>query len=72
MPATVPQWPPVPNPRLEKVTLAIKDAVARYACVLETDAPIRAMTIEVKMRDDGLGVRAVLVSFQGETDQKSR
>jgi hypothetical protein len=65
-------WPPVLNERTDRVLSAVKDAVSRYSAVLETDAPIRTMTLEVKMRDDGSGVRTVLVSFQGETDPRNR
>lgn len=71
MPAPA-QWPPTVNPRAGQVSTAVQDALSRYAAVLDTDAPFRSVTIEVKMRDDGKGVRAVLVSFQGEAESKNR
>lgn len=66
--APVAQWPPASNPRSERVTSAVRAALAQYEGVLTSDAPFRAITIEVKMRDDQAGVRAVLVSFQGEAE----
>lgn len=66
------QWSPVRNPRAERIAVAVAEALARYAAVLETDAPFRGITIEIKMRDDGTGVRTVLVSFQGEVDSRFR
>lgn len=65
------QWPPA-HPRVERVSAAIQDALERYATVLESGVPFRAICIEVKMRDDGAGVRTVLISFQGDTDPRTR
>lgn len=52
--------------RAEQVSEVIDEALMAYRDVLMSDLPLRELSITVKMREDGRGVRAVLVNVQGE------
>jgi hypothetical protein len=60
------RWPP--NPRAAVVADAITKALDAYKSVLNSDADFRSLTLDVKFRNDGAGVRTVIVTLQGEAD----
>jgi hypothetical protein len=62
----VARWPP-PHPRAEQVTRAVTEALARYRDVLDASIDLRSVTLDIKLKNDGSGVRTVIVTFQGET-----
>lgn len=63
------EWPPTPNPRHKQIAIALEAAMLDYVDVLESNAPLRGVLFDVKLRDDGRGVRTVVVSFQGESNR---
>lgn len=58
-------WPPK---RADAVTKALGDAVKQYAEALNSGVSLRSIQFDVKLRQDGSGVRTVLVTLQGESE----
>lgn len=54
--------------RSAKVIEAIVEALTEYEDMLNNGADLRAVTIDVKLRNDGRGVRTVIISLQGEVE----
>ena len=61
-------WPPK---RSVAVETALKEAVKKYAEALDSEVPIRCIQFDVKLRHDRTGVRTVLVTLQGESEDSS-
>lgn len=65
VPALIPR-PPRRKTRHDDIAEAVSEALLSYRDALDAPTPLRELTVSVKMREDGGGVRAVLVSLQGE------
>lgn len=71
-PSLVPRPPvvSVPVTRADNVLQAVKDALAGYRGVLNAEVDFRSVQIDVKLDKDGISVRTVLISTQGELSRR--
>jgi hypothetical protein len=60
------RWPPA-SPRADQVTRAVQEALARYREILDAAVGLRSVTLDIKFKNDGSGIRTVVVQIQGET-----
>ena len=54
--------------RTDAITAAVQRVVDAYATALNGPGAIRSVNIDVKFKNDGSGIRTVLISIQGETE----
>ena len=63
----------VPHPsarttRTDQILEVVAEAIAGYRETLNTKSGIRSVSIDIKLRDDGRGVRVCLISLQEEIE----
>jgi len=70
MGTTLPVLRPVPavKTRTEQIAEVIAEALAEYQHTLNSNRRIRSVCIDLKLRNDGRGVRAVIITIQGELE----
>ena len=58
--------PSIRRTRTDQIAEVVSEALEGYRKVLDAKPGLRSVTIDVKLRDDGRGVRACIISLQEE------